>query len=57
MKKIMLANVKESGYRSYHMIIKYPVNLADGQTEILAEFQIRTLAMNFWATSRAFSKL
>ena len=32
------------------MIIKYPVNLSDGQTEILAEFQIRTLAMNFWAT-------
>ncbi|MNI70249.1 GTP pyrophosphokinase YjbM [compost metagenome] len=32
------------------MIIKYPVNMADGQKEILAEFQIRTLAMNFWAT-------
>ncbi len=43
-------NVKKSGYRSYHMIIKYPVNMAEGQTEILAEFQIRTLAMNFWAT-------
>ncbi|MBZ9689069.1 GTP pyrophosphokinase family protein [Clostridium estertheticum] len=48
--KDYVANVKESGYRSYHMIIKYPVNLVDGQTEILAEFQIRTLAMNFWAT-------
>ena len=42
--------VKESGYRSYHMVIKYPVNMADGEMEILAEFQIRTLAMNFWAT-------
>ena len=42
--------VKESGYRSYHMVIKYPVNMADGEVEILAEFQIRTLAMNFWAT-------
>lgn len=41
---------KESGYRSYHMVIKYPVNMAEGQKEILAEFQIRTLAMNFWAT-------
>ncbi|WP_026883865.1 GTP pyrophosphokinase [Clostridium akagii] len=43
-------NVKKSGYRSYHMIIKYPVSMAEGQMEILAEFQIRTLAMNFWAT-------
>lgn len=48
--KDYVTNVKVSGYRSYHMIIKYPVNMADGQTEILAEFQIRTLAMNFWAT-------
>lgn len=43
-------NVKASGYRSYHIIIKYPVNLAHGEKNILAEFQIRTLAMNFWAT-------
>lgn len=48
--KDYVTNVKESGYRSYHVIIKYPVNMADGQREILAEFQIRTLAMNFWAT-------
>lgn len=48
--KDYVANVKGSGYRSYHMIIKYPVNMAEGQKEILAEFQIRTLAMNFWAT-------
>ncbi|ERK29543.1 GTP pyrophosphokinase [Clostridium intestinale] len=48
--KDYVRNVKSSGYRSYHMIIKYPVNMADGQKEILAEFQIRTLAMNFWAT-------
>jgi putative GTP pyrophosphokinase len=43
-------NVKKSGYRSYHIVIKYPVSMAEGQIEILAEFQIRTLAMNFWAT-------
>ncbi|GLC29278.1 GTP pyrophosphokinase [Clostridium omnivorum] len=48
--KDYVTNVKESGYRSYHMIIKYPVNMAEGQKYILAEFQIRTLAMNFWAT-------
>ena len=48
--KDYVTNVKESGYRSYHVIIKYPVNMAEGQKIILAEFQIRTLAMNFWAT-------
>ena len=48
--KDYVRGVKESGYRSYHMVIKYPVNMAEGQKEILAEFQIRTLAMNFWAT-------
>lgn len=48
--KDYVTNYKESGYRSYHVIIKYPVNLAEGQKDILAEFQIRTLAMNFWAT-------
>ena len=48
--KDYITNVKSSGYRSYHIIIKYPVNMVDGPTEILAEFQIRTLAMNFWAT-------
>jgi putative GTP pyrophosphokinase len=48
--KDYVTNVKSSGYRSYHVIIKYPVNMVDGPKEILAEFQIRTLAMNFWAT-------
>ena len=48
--KDYVRGVKPSGYRSYHMIIKYPVNMATGPVEILAEFQIRTLAMNFWAT-------
>ncbi len=48
--KDYVTNVKGSGYRSYHMIIKYPVNMARGQVDILAELQIRTLAMNFWAT-------
>lgn len=48
--KDYITNVKSSGYRSYHIIIKYPVNMAEGKTDILAEFQIRTLSMNFWAT-------
>ncbi|MFD1415327.1 GTP pyrophosphokinase [Oceanobacillus jeddahense] len=42
---------KDSGYRSYHMIIEYPVETVTGRIIVLAEFQIRTLAMNFWATN------
>lgn len=48
--KDYIANFKESGYRSYHMIVRYPVQTALGYIEVLAEIQIRTLAMNFWAT-------
>lgn len=47
--KDYIKHPKESGYRSYHMVIKYPVHTAFGYQEILAEIQIRTLAMNFWA--------
>lgn len=45
-----ISNRKASGYRSYHMIIKYPVQTVRGEVVILAEIQIRTLAMNFWAS-------
>lgn len=45
-----ITNNKASGYRSYHLVIEYPVQLVDGEKKILAEIQIRTLAMNFWAT-------
>ena len=45
-----IANKKASGYRSYHIIIKYPVQTIHGEKTILAEIQIRTLAMNFWAS-------
>ncbi|PWG00622.1 GTP pyrophosphokinase [Levilactobacillus bambusae] len=43
-------NEKPSGYRSYHIVIEYPVQLVTGEKKILAEIQVRTLAMNFWAT-------
>ena len=49
--KDYISRKKESGYRSYHMIIKYPVETIYGEKQILAEIQIRTLAMNFWATN------
>ncbi|CEI84536.1 GTP pyrophosphokinase [Oceanobacillus oncorhynchi subsp. incaldanensis] len=42
---------KDSGYRSYHMIIEYPVETVTGRIIVIAEVQIRTLAMNFWATN------
>ncbi|MGL5677992.1 MAG: GTP pyrophosphokinase [Cellulosilyticaceae bacterium] len=45
-----IGNTKPSGYRSYHVIIKYPVQTTQGEKLIFAEIQIRTLAMNFWAT-------
>lgn len=45
-----IAHKKPSGYRSYHVIINYPVELVDGTKNLKAEIQIRTLAMNFWAT-------
>jgi len=48
--KDYIKNPKESGYKSYHIIVEYPVHTALGTQVILAEFQIRTLAMNFWAT-------
>lgn len=48
--KDYIKNFKDSGYRSYHVIIKYPIHSIAGSKEILCEIQIRTLAMNFWAT-------
>ncbi|MFB1050096.1 GTP pyrophosphokinase family protein [Paraliobacillus sp. JSM ZJ581] len=49
--KDYIAHKKESGYRSYHIIIRYPVATIKGEKQIIAEIQIRTLAMNFWATN------
>ncbi|WP_462408995.1 GTP pyrophosphokinase [Neobacillus sp. Marseille-QA0830] len=45
-----ISHEKTSGYRSYHVVISYPVQTIHGEKKILAEIQIRTLAMNFWAT-------
>jgi putative GTP pyrophosphokinase len=48
--KDYLNNIKESGYRSYHLIIYYNVQTIKGPKKIQVEIQIRTLAMDFWAT-------
>ena len=41
---------KASGYRSYHMIVMIPVYLSDRIVDTKAEIQIRTIAMDFWAS-------
>lgn len=48
--KDYISHQKDSGYRSYHIIIYYKVETLKGNKKIQAEIQIRTLAMNFWAT-------
>lgn len=48
--KDYITNKKPSGYRSYHMIAEYPVETVSGKKTVLVEIQIRTLAMNFWAS-------
>lgn len=41
---------KDSGYMSYHMLVSIPVHLAGGTEHITVEIQIRTVAMDFWAS-------
>lgn len=41
---------KPSGYKSFHMIITVPVYLSDRRQDTKVEIQIRTVAMDFWAT-------
>ena len=41
---------KKSGYTSYHMIIEVPVRLTQKTINVKCEIQIRTLAMDFWAS-------
>ena len=48
--KDYVTHMKDSGYRSFHVIIYYDVDTIYGKKRIQAEIQIRTLAMNFWAT-------
>lgn len=41
---------KENGYRSLHLIVEVPVFLAEGRVMVPVEVQIRTIAMDFWAS-------
>ena len=48
--KDYIKHPKDNGYRSYHMVVYYTVETLQGPKRLKVEIQIRTLAMNFWAT-------
>ena len=48
--KDYIRNPKENGYRSYHMIVEIPVYFSRTTRYLRVEIQIRTIAMNFWAS-------
>ena len=49
-KRDYIRNPKESGYRSLHLVIRIPVFLSDHTELVPVEVQIRTIAMDFWAS-------
>lgn len=48
--KDYIKNPKENGYRSLHLVVEVPVYLAEEKKMVTVEIQIRTIAMDFWAT-------
>jgi len=48
--KDYIKHPKDNGYRSYHMIVEIPVYFSDEVRPVRCEIQIRTIAMDFWAT-------
>ncbi len=48
--KDYIANPKPNGYTSYHMIVSVPIFLSDMTIDTKVEIQIRTIAMDFWAS-------
>ncbi|MEK5232658.1 GTP pyrophosphokinase family protein [Lysinibacillus sp. FSL K6-0232] len=48
--KDYIANPKENGYQSLHLIIKVPIFMSDRMEKVYTEIQIRTIAMDFWAS-------
>lgn len=48
--KDYIANPKPNGYMSYHMIVSIPIFLSDDMIDTKVEIQIRTIAMDFWAS-------
>lgn len=48
--KDYIKNPKPSGYKSYHMLVTVPIFLSDRIVDTKVEVQIRTVAMDFWAS-------
>lgn len=48
--KDYIKNPKDSGYKSYHMLVSVPIFLSDSVVDTKVEIQIRTIAMDFWAS-------
>ena len=48
--KDYIKNIKESGYRSLHLIIEIPIFLQNEKRRMKVEVQLRTIAMDFWAS-------
>ena len=48
--KDYIKNPKESGYRSLHLVIEVPVYLSETTHHVKVEIQLRTIAMDFWAS-------
>jgi putative GTP pyrophosphokinase len=49
-RKDYIANPKENGYRSLHLIIEVPIYLHNEKRQMKVEVQLRTIAMDFWAS-------
>lgn len=49
-KKDYIKNPKENGYRSLHLIVETPIFLQDEKRLMKVEVQLRTIAMDFWAS-------
>ena len=48
--KDYFSSPKENGYKSYHMIVTVPIFMSDRVVDVKVELQIRTIAMDFWAS-------
>lgn len=48
--KDYISNPKKNGYRSYHLIVAIPIFLSSEKQIIPVEIQMRTIAMDFWAS-------
>ena len=48
--KDYIAHPKENGYRSLHLTVKVPIYLAGKEVKVPVEIQLRTIAMDFWAS-------